>query len=89
MKVEKKKFTQAPLPFMGQKRKWNGEIKAALEEFDDCDVFIDLFGGSGLLSRIGRMHDQMQVSSSTTSITTMRGYLTSGVPMRSYVTFER
>ena len=50
--MEKKKFTQAPLPFMGQKRKWNGEIKTALKEFEECDVFIDLFGGSGLLSRI-------------------------------------
>ena len=50
--MEKKKFTHAPLPFMGQKRGWNGEIKTALKEFEDCDVFIDLFGGSGLLSRI-------------------------------------
>ena len=50
--MEKKKFTHAPLPFMGQKRRWNGEIKTALKEFEDCDVFIDLFGGSGLLSRI-------------------------------------
>ena len=50
--MEKKKFTHAPLPFMGQKRRWNGEIKTALKEFEDCDVFVDLFGGSGLLSRI-------------------------------------
>ena len=50
--MEKKKYTSAPLPFMGQKKKWHGEIKTALQEFEDCDVFIDLFGGSGLLSRI-------------------------------------
>lgn len=50
--MEKKKYTRAPLPFVGQKRNWIGEIKTALQEFGDCDVFIDLFGGSGLLSRI-------------------------------------
>lgn len=47
-----KKFTQAPLPFQGQKRKWSGEFKMALKQFDDCDVFVDLFGGSGLLGRM-------------------------------------
>lgn len=46
-----KSHTQAPLPFMGQKRRWNEAFKAALRnEFTDCDTFIDLFGGSGLLS---------------------------------------
>lgn len=45
-----KNYTQAPLPFQGQKRKWNGEFKQALRHFDDCNVFVDLFGGSGLLS---------------------------------------
>ena len=44
-------YTQAPLPFMGQKRRWNKEFKAALlKDFGDCHTFIDLFGGSGLLS---------------------------------------
>ena len=46
----KKIYTQAPLPFQGQKRRWNGEFKKALRQFDDCNVFVDLFGGSGLLS---------------------------------------
>ena len=46
-----KSYTQAPLPFMGQKRRWNEAFKAALRnEFTDCNTFIDLFGGSGLLS---------------------------------------
>lgn len=45
-------YTQAPLPFQGQKRKWNGEFKTALKQFDNCNVFVDLFGGSGLLSRM-------------------------------------
>lgn len=44
-------YTQAPLPFMGQKRRWNKDFKVALlKEFGDCHTFIDLFGGSGLLS---------------------------------------
>lgn len=46
-----KNYTQAPLPFMGQKRRWNADFKTALvENFADCDTFVDLFGGSGLLS---------------------------------------
>lgn len=48
-----KNYTQAPLPFQGQKRRWNGAFKKALKEFDDCNVFVDLFGGSGLLARNG------------------------------------
>lgn len=48
----KKIYNQAPLPFQGQKRKWNGEFKKTLKQFSDCNVFIDLFGGSGLLSRM-------------------------------------
>lgn len=44
-------YTQAPLPFMGQKRRWNAPFKTALRnEFGDCTTFVDLFGGSGLLS---------------------------------------
>lgn len=51
MNEEKKNYTQAPLPFMGQKRRWNQDYKRVLkEEFADCNTFIDLFGGSGLLS---------------------------------------
>ena len=51
MNEEKKNYTQAPLPFMGQKRRWNQDYKRVLkEEFADCNAFIDLFGGSGLLS---------------------------------------
>lgn len=43
-------YTQAPLPFQGQKRRWHVEFAKALDEFKDCTVFVDLFGGSGLLS---------------------------------------
>lgn len=45
-----KNYAQAPLPFMGQKRRFLPEFKTALKQFDDCNVFVDLFGGSGLLS---------------------------------------
>lgn len=50
--MEKQKYSQAPLPFMGQKRRWNSEFKKALCNFKECNVFVDLFGGSGLLSRM-------------------------------------
>lgn len=43
-------FNQAPLPFQGQKRRFLSDFKEALNQFDDCPLFIDLFGGSGLLS---------------------------------------
>ena len=45
-------YNQSPLPFMGQKRRWSSEFRRALKNFDNCDTFIDLFGGSGLLSRM-------------------------------------
>ena len=51
----KKNYSQAPLPFMGQKRKWNRDFKRILKtEFADCDIFVDLFGGSGLLSHFAK-----------------------------------
>lgn len=50
--METKKYTQAPLPFQGQKRRWKAAFNDALKEFSDCHVVIDLFGGSGLLSRM-------------------------------------
>lgn len=48
----RKQYFQAPLPFQGQKRKWGVEFKDALKQFGNCNVFVDLFGGSGLLSRM-------------------------------------
>lgn len=43
-------YTQAPLPFMGQKRRFLTLFKQALNEFPEATIFVDLFGGSGLLS---------------------------------------
>ena len=49
--MEKKKiFTTAPLPFMGQKRKFLKQFKPALERYSQTATYVDLFGGSGLLS---------------------------------------
>jgi hypothetical protein len=49
--MEKKKvFTTAPLPFMGQKRKFLKQFKPALINYSQTATYVDLFGGSGLLS---------------------------------------
>ena len=46
-----KNYNQAPLPFQGQKRKFLKEFQTALKShFNNESVFVDLFGGSGLLS---------------------------------------
>lgn len=45
-------YLSAPLPFMGQKRMFAREYIKVLEGFKDGRVFVDLFGGSGLLSHI-------------------------------------
>jgi len=49
-----KSYFQAPLPFVGQKRKFAPEFRQTLRQFDDATVFVDLFGGSGLLSHIAK-----------------------------------
>lgn len=45
-----KNFNQSPLPFQGQKRRFQASFKEALKEFKTAPMFVDLFGGSGLLS---------------------------------------
>lgn len=45
-----KEYIQAPLPFQGQKRNFLTQFKEALKDFQDKTIFVDLFGGSGLLS---------------------------------------
>ncbi|WP_443937108.1 DNA adenine methylase [Pedobacter sp. MW01-1-1] len=45
-----KNYTSAPLPFMGQKRRFLKELAIILKEYPDDAIYIDLFGGSGLLS---------------------------------------
>lgn len=43
-------MNQAPLPFQGQKRFFKKEFQNIIRNFDDTYLFVDLFGGSGLLS---------------------------------------
>ena len=47
-------YLSAPLPFQGQKRMFAREFKNVLKQFPDTATFVDLFGGSGLLSHITR-----------------------------------
>lgn len=47
-----KLYLSAPLPFWGQKRMFAKEFIKVLDQFKDKTVFVDLFGGSGLLSHI-------------------------------------
>lgn len=48
----KTEYLSAPLPFVGQKRMFAQIFKEVLKEYPDNSVFVDLFGGSGLLSHI-------------------------------------
>lgn len=48
--LKKKVFTSAPLPFMGQKRNFLKLFKESLSNYSATATYVDLFGGSGLLS---------------------------------------
>ncbi|MDD3038913.1 DNA adenine methylase [Bacteroides sp.] len=48
----RKMYLSAPLPFVGQKRMFAKEFIRVLDQFSDSTVFVDIFGGSGLLSHI-------------------------------------
>ncbi|SHG97940.1 Site-specific DNA-adenine methylase [Flavobacterium fluvii] len=56
MQEKSKKITQAPLPFMGQKRRFLKQVKAVLDNCPDDATYVDLFGGSGLLSHTIKQH---------------------------------
>lgn len=47
-------FNSAPLPFMGQKRRFARAFKRSISEIKDAKVVVELFGGSGLLSHISK-----------------------------------
>lgn len=49
-----KTYSSAPLPFMGQKRRFVRDFKEVLKQFGDVDVIVDLFGGSGLLAHVAK-----------------------------------
>jgi len=50
----RKQYLSAPLPFQGQKRMFAKEYIKVLQQFPDNTTFVDLFGGSGLLSYIAK-----------------------------------
>lgn len=52
--MKKMVYNAAPMPFMGQKRRFLGEFRKALASFSDAKIFVDLFGGSGLLSHTAK-----------------------------------
>lgn len=53
-KTMRKQYSSAPLPFMGQKRRFAKEFVKVLKAYPDGTTFVDLFGGSGLLSHIAK-----------------------------------
>ena len=50
----RKQYLSAPLPFVGQKRMFAKEFIKVLSDYPEDTVFVDLFGGSGLLSHIAK-----------------------------------
>jgi site-specific DNA-adenine methylase len=56
MQKKSRKFNTAPLPFMGQKRNFLKSFVSALENYPPEAVYVDLFGGSGLLSHTVKQH---------------------------------
>lgn len=52
----RKVYLSAPLPFVGQKRMFAREFIKVINRYPDDTVFVDLFGGSGLLSHIAKRH---------------------------------
>ncbi len=52
--MKKNLYLSAPLPFVGQKRMFAREFMKVLDQFPDDATFVDLFGGSGLLSHIAK-----------------------------------
>lgn len=49
-----KRFSGSPLPFRGSKRYYVKRFREVLTKTQDIDTVVDLFGGSGLLSRVAK-----------------------------------
>lgn len=47
-----RKFVNAPLPFQGQKRRFVKQLEEMAKRQTEGAVFVDLFGGSGLVSHV-------------------------------------
>ena len=50
----KKTFSSSPLPFRGTKRYYIRRFKTVLQHCGHTQMVVDLFGGSGLLSRVAK-----------------------------------
>ncbi|MEG0560015.1 MAG: DNA adenine methylase [Muribaculaceae bacterium] len=50
----RKVYRSAPLPFMGQKRRFVRDFMKVVDAMPEGTVFVDLFGGSGLLSHVAK-----------------------------------
>lgn len=48
-----KQWNKSPLPFQGQKRNWKNHFKKLITE-SKAEIIVDVFGGSGLLSRFAK-----------------------------------
>lgn len=54
MEQKKKTYSTPPLPFRGNKRYFVKKFREVLSNLHDIEVVVDLFGGSGLLSRAAK-----------------------------------
>ena len=60
--VSNKLYLSAPLPFVGQKRMFAKHFIEVIKQYPAGTVFVDLFGGSGLLSHITKhFHPESRV----------------------------
>lgn len=50
----KKVYNTSPIPFRGQKRRFVNRFRYVLKQCEDIATVVDLFGGSGLLSRAAK-----------------------------------
>ncbi|WP_296957839.1 hypothetical protein [Porphyromonas sp. oral taxon 278] len=46
------RYTKAPLPFQGQKRRWVNELEEIAKALPSGSIVVDLFGGSGLCAHV-------------------------------------
>lgn len=56
----KRVYNAAPLPFMGQKRRFINDFKNELRQLNNITTIVDLFGGSGILSHVAK-HERPDV----------------------------
>ncbi len=60
--MKSKVYNTAPLPFVGQKRNFIKHFKEELQKKSPPNLYVDLFGGSGLLSRAAKdVHPEAKV----------------------------